>query len=362
MKKVLSLLLITAFVFSLCACTGKVEKTSETASPEITGDTDGTSGAPLSTSPASDNMNEVIEDVSAYPSWYLGKRPADLQGMSFGSSTLVNGQPDCLLNDENHNQVFNEVFFLMSEGAYDEDGTGPSPDSLFVSVYTSKETELYPGLAPGKSFNEYEQVFPLSGLAYSEDFCCYFSTADFIVNGRDVTAYLFFYDKISLCTSILMTIDDELNFSTISVPENERELYPVLYIGRNALSMKAKYGDDLYYFDPDDTPEKKSALLIKPDEEFESEKVAETSRVKNVIITLPDYDIIPGLKKSSTREEYYAAFRKTGESPVPSKGEGTAYLGTLFIAGYFVECFAVDDIEDETKFESVRLLCKQLFE
>ena len=359
MKKTISLLLITAFVFSLCSCAGKIEKTTETAPPEITAASGEITDVPASTSVAPKEMNEVIEDVSAYPAWYLGKLFSDLNGLQCGSTTTVNGQQNCELLGEDHNSVFPGVFFLFGEGAYGETGS-LNPDALLTTVYTSGEAELYPGLSAGRSYNEYKQGFSISDLAYSEAYGCYFATSLFIVNGRDVTAYLFFYDKISLCTSVLMTVADKLDFSTIETAENERELYPVFYIGRNALSMKAKYGDDLYFGDDYDTAERKTAMLLKPDEELESEKVEETARIKNVMIYLPDYNVIPGVKVSSAKEEYFAAFRKAGESPEESE-EGGAYLGTLFIAGYFVECFAMADEEDDTEIVSVRLLCKQLF-
>ena len=359
MKKLFSLLLITAIVFSLCSCAGKVEKSTETAPPEITGDTSGTTGEPVSTSVAPENLNEVIEDVSAYPVWYIGKSISELGGMSFGSSSTINGQPNCELLNEEHNEIFPGVNYIYSDGAYE--GGQQNPNALLVSVYTSGDKELYPGLAAGRSYNEYRQSFAVSELAYSEDYGCYYATSRFIVNGRDVTAYLFFYEKISLCTTIIMTAEDELHFSSVSVPENERELYPVFYLGRNALSMKAKYGDDLYFADGNDTAERKTALLIKPDEELESEKAGETARIKNVQINLPGANILPGLRFSDSAEDYFATFRKAGESPeLSSEGDG-AYLGTVFIAGYFAECFITLDFEDNSKVIYVSFNCKQLF-
>ncbi len=363
MKKLFSLLLITAIVFSLCSCAGKGEKVTETASSEIT-------GAPASTSAAPENLNEVIEDVSAYPVWYLGKRLSEAGNIRCGSSTIINGQPNCEFLGEDGSSVFPGVNCIFSEGAYDSEGLQPRPDALFKSVYTSGETELYPDLTTGKSYNEYKQSFAVSELTYSEDYCCFYATSLFIVNGRDVTAYLFFYDKISLCSTILMTVADELDFTTISVPEYERELYPVFYIGRNALSMKAKYGGDLYFVDDFDTDERKTALLMKPAEQLESKKVSETAKIKNVHISLPGTATVPGLKMNDSLEDYFTAFRKFGESPELSADGDNAYLGTLFIAGYFVECYAITETAPETgadtdnavKIISVSFNCKQLFD
>lgn len=335
MKKAVSIILALVLILSLAACGAPAESRPDagTTGEESTSET--------LTTAVSDGLNEVITDLGGYPADMLGRKTSAFEEAfgPAGSCTFANGRADMLCDE------YPNISFFW-KGA----GTGGTFDGVIYTLLSVNDIEVYPGLAVGKTYDEYAGAFVLTPCEYDENYACYVASGKFIINGRDAVAYLFFGDKDSSANSVLMTVNEKPEFSTIPVKEDERDSYPLLYLGRSVPEMQEHFGDYLFVGDDFDDEVRKTAYIT--DGEYAGRIEADVSGktiVKNVIFSTGRYEVLPGIKVGDSAE-------KSGVENL-DEYQDSYYYGSYLVAGYLAEIYV--NVEND-KITSFSCLCKQL--
>lgn len=351
MKRISALFLVLVFVFAAASCSSGKSETGETSSESLSLITEADNTI-KETGSVPEATNKVYDDLTGYAVTFIDRNIANTEEEygPLGSSITLGKGYDMMIDG------FEGIHFLANEKAYNDEHGISDKSAAFETLYTSAATEVYPGLAAGKTYEEYKKIFVMSPLVYNGDYACFVSETKLMLGSKKATAYLFFYDAGSPCTSLVITAAEKLDYKTIAVKEDERANYPILFLGRSAREMKDTYGGKVNLsLDDFDTPVKRTAYFIDSNEKNE-ETFEEGATVKNVIIRSDSCNILPGIKIGDSAEE---TAEKYGFKYGYSEESGEDYLiGTVFISGYFAELYF--DVENG-RITGVSCLCKQLF-
>ncbi len=294
-----------------------------------------------------ESSTEEAVDLSAFPVSLLGQSVKTYRDkyLSIDGDTYFENACQFELQD-----LFPRVFYLTSSVSTENNTFVPKNDAVFDTLYTSADTELYPELKTGLTYRDYSGKFFVSPCTYKEAYCCYSSTFKLDVNGRPATVYLFFYDADSVCHSIIITISESLEFSTLNVKEEDRNSYPAVYIGQSALTMQQTFAGayaDLSGYDTD--LRKHMYLGIQPDEP--AKPISQDALVMGVHLFSDDWEAVPGIRIGDSAPG--AGFTKYQQE------EGDSfYYGTFLVGGFFAETYVM--VRDDN-FSGFEFLCKQLY-
>ncbi|MBR6335233.1 MAG: hypothetical protein IKR90_03705, partial [Clostridia bacterium] len=336
MKRISALFLVLVFVFAAASCSSGKSGTGEASSESLSLITEAENTI-KETESVPEATNKVYDDLTGYAVTFIDRNIANTEEEygPLGSSITLGKGYDMMIDG------FEGIHFLANEKAYNDEHGISDKSAVFETLYTSAATEVYPGLATGKTFEEYEKTFVMSPLVYNEDYACFVSETKLMLGSRKATAYLFFFNEDSPCTSLIITTiittAEKPEFITFAVKEDERANYPILFLGRSAREMKDTYGGKVNLsLDDFDTPVKRTAYFIDSNEKNE-ETFEEGATVKNVIIRSDSCNILPGIKIGDSAEE---TAEKYGFKYGYSEESGEDYLiGTVFISGYFTELY-----------------------
>lgn len=346
MKKAILLLLAACLLLTTAAC-GKPTTAETTTVPEAGEET---AAAPEEDSSAVEETSEAAEDdLSAYPVSLLGQsvKAYKEQYVTIEGDTFFEGACQYEIDS-----LFPKVFYLTSSVQTDAYNAQTfRDDAVFETLYTAADTELYPELKTGLTYGEYAGKFYASPCTYKEEYASYSSTFKLDVNGKPATVYLFFWDANSVCRSILITINDSLKFSTLNVKEEDRNNYPALFIGQNAVEMQQVFAGALADLSGYDTELKKHMYLgIISDEP--PKPIPQQAQVIGVHLFSDEWEAVPGIRIGDSAPG--AGFTKYQQE------EGDSfYYGTFLIGGFFAETYVM--VRDDN-FSGFEFLCKQLYD
>lgn len=346
MKKAVLLLLTACLLLSVTAC-GKPATAEPTTGAEAG---EKTTAAPEEDSSAAEETSEAAgDDLSSYPVSLLG------QSVKAFKERYVTIEGDTYFEDACQYEIdslFPKVFYLTSSVQTDAYNAQTfRDDAVFETLYTSTDTELYPDLKTGLTYQDYAGRFFLSPCTYKEAYCCFSSTFKIDVNGKPATVYLFFWDANSVCRAILITINDSLKFSTLNVKEEDRNRYPAMFIGQNAVEMQQVFAGALADLSGYDTELKKHMYLgIIPDEP--PAPIPQQAQVIGVHLFSDEWEAVPGIRIGDSAPG--AGFTKYQQE------EGDSfYYGTFLVGGFFAETYVM--VRDDN-FSGFEFLCKQLYD
>lgn len=303
----------------------KADENAVTAPPDETTAKNEPSAATTAV-PATDVAPEEI-DLSGYPAELLGIRMSDIRSRYSGIGAAYSfgfGFADQLYD------TFPGVHYLAESGRYGDD-MEPRGDAEYVTLFTSSEKDVYPGLAAGGYYDEYQKKFSISSRAYSRDYGAYYALIDLKINGRDAKAYLFFYDADARCRSIVITLLGGFEYVSVPVAENDRDNYPVFFMGRQAEEMRRKYQDDFSTFSDFNYGHSITGIIGDSDPDGSAEQFGEDDYIGNVHIGTEKYDFLPGYSVGADCDDIGAELSEAEPD--------TGYLGTFFVAGIFVEVY-----------------------
>ena len=347
LKKALALCAALTLLLSTASCASKPTAEPAGAPTETAAAETGTSAATIAAEP----VTQPEVDVSAYPVGLLGQNVKEVQAQHpFGNNIFFDHCEECAFDD-----WYPGVSYLYSSFDRDEnDLRTPTDDAVFETLYTSSDTELYPGLKTGSGYQDYARAFSLSDCDYNREFCAYTATCRFPVNGKTATAYLFFFHADSVCHSIIITVLDKLDFKTLDVEENDRENYPVLFVGRSALEMKQKYKEAYCDISEYDTKLRKHMYLgVEPEEGYEEKPIDPDALIKGLFLFSDEYEALPGIRIGDSA----AAAGFEGEEDEMT-GETVYPCDVILVGGFFLEPYITGR---DGNFASFQFNCKQLY-
>ena len=309
------------------------EKAGTAASPGETGGKNEPSAAATAAPAPSD------ADVSGYPAGLLGVRISDIKNtypapgaaysFGFGMADEFSG-------------TFPDVHYLAESDKYGND-MQPRDDAEYVTLFTSSENEVYPGLAVGGYYDEYRKKFSISSPEYSRDYGAYNARIDLKINGRNAKAYLFFYYADARCRSIVITLLDGFEYKSVPVAENDRDNYPVFFMGRPAEEMRSKLPDNFDTFEDFNYGNAITGIIGDSDPDRSAEPFGDDDYIRNVYIYTEEYDFLPGYPVGADCNAIGASMSEV------ETDEG--YLGTFFVAGIFAEVYIQADGDNVTRYQ-----------
>lgn len=303
----------------------KADENAVTAPPDETTAKNEPSAA-TTAAPATDVAPEEI-DLSGYPAALLGVRMSDLRSMysGFGGAYSFGFGFAAELYE-----TFPGVHYLAESGKYGDD-MAPRSDAEYVTLFTSSEKDVYPGLAVGGYYDEYQKKFSISSPEYSRDYGAYYALIDLKINGRDAKAYLFFYDADARCRSIVITLLGEFEYVSVPVAENDRDNYPVFFMGKQAEEMRRKLQDNFGTYPDFNYGHSITGIISDSDPDRSAEPFSDDDYIGNVYIGTKKYDFLPGYSIGADCDDIGAEISEAEPD--------TGYLGTFFVAGIFVEVY-----------------------
>ena len=347
MKKLVAAALALVMLMLLASC-GAGPSSTETVSEAVSGGAGGTDSASLNNEAKADEnavtappdettaKNEPSDattaapddvDVSGYPAALLGVRMSDIRSRYSGIGAAYSfgfGWADQFY------ETFPGVHYLAESGRYGDD-MEPRGDAEYVTLFTSSEKDVYPGLAVGGYYDEYQKKFSISSQEYSRDYGAYYALINLKINGRDAKAYLFFYDADARCRSIVITLLGEFEFISVPVAENDRDNYPVFFMGRQAEEMRRKLKDNFSTYSDFNYGHSITGIISDSDPDRSSEQFGDDDYIGNVDIGTKDYDFLPGYSVGADCDVIGAEISEAEPD--------TGFLGTFFVAGIFVEVY-----------------------